>query len=150
MLVFLATNFYWFCSNRPCLNYWRWMFYQSKGEGSTDKTWTISKLACPVRSVRRSLKKTDALAPFTVLSESRDHLHYDSFGHLLGRVSDCTSRLQWPQSAVWSPQVPRRTPRYVDLSVITQQGKNETLTHMFELTCIADACLFPSLGCKKS
>ena len=37
--------------------------------------------------VHGSLKKTDALAPFTVLSEIRDHLQYDSFGQLLGSVN---------------------------------------------------------------
>ena len=57
------------------------MFNQSKVKGSTDKTILKNKCA------RRPRIKTNDLASFTVLSESRGTSNHDIFGHLLGMVA---------------------------------------------------------------
>ena len=38
------------------------------------------------KHVQKSFIKTNALAPFTLLSDSRGPFNHDIFGHLLGRV----------------------------------------------------------------
>jgi hypothetical protein len=63
---------------RQCWYSWQPIFIEL---AATDP-FTIIEDGCSINS-----KMTNALAPFTVLSESRGHLHYDSFGHLLGSVS---------------------------------------------------------------
>ena len=147
----MATNFHWFCSNRSSCNHWRWMFNQSKGRGSSEIK-SYNRASQSRLYALPSLIKTDALAPFTVLSESRDHLHYDSFGHLLGVVINfnCVIPSYTIHKGIISLFVSNFGRRWISIRLWNhRKGKNETLTHMFELTCIADACLFPSLGCKK-